>query len=300
MNKQKLKYLFYCLRNRFSRNSCPSCNTDSAFKVDEKIIGIVTLLECQRCHLKYRFPQDSKEKNYQFYQKEYELADLTDLPDEELLNKLKATSFLNSRGKDFSSFVPLLKSISEMLGKKLSIIDYGANWGYACYQFEKLDFVDCAIGFELSKRARDFGEKKLGINYIDAPHDHCQKFNLMFSSHVIEHMDNPAVFKSSAEKLLSDQGVILMTCPNGSESARSKNKNWSLLWGENHPNFISDDYLIKIFENYGGVILGPELLDISHKEISQFLKNDLMSLSPETSSLYLLAQKKLSSVSDLS
>ena len=37
--------------------------------------------------------------------------------------------------------VPILKSISDYLGRKISIFDYGASWGYYAYQLQSLEFV---------------------------------------------------------------------------------------------------------------------------------------------------------------
>jgi predicted SAM-dependent methyltransferase len=91
----------------------------------------------------------------------------------------------------------------------------------------------------LSRPRRAFGDKNLGIKYVNNPACLNVSVDLLFSSHVIEHMSNPDNFKKCADIVLKPDSVILLTCPNGSDSARLT-LGWSKLWGEVHPNFISD------------------------------------------------------------
>jgi 2-polyprenyl-3-methyl-5-hydroxy-6-metoxy-1,4-benzoquinol methylase len=121
--------------------------------------------------------------------------------------------------KDFSSYSGIIKEISQYLGRKLTILDYGANWGYACFQFGHFDEVEDVYGLELSQPRREFGEANLGVKYINNPSELDASVDLVFSSHVIEHMSNPSMIKECADKVLKSDGVILLTCPNGSDSA---------------------------------------------------------------------------------
>ncbi|QPN59116.1 methyltransferase domain-containing protein [Synechococcus sp. CBW1002] len=255
------------------------------------MFGITKLLECQDCYLRYRFPVDSDVSNYKFYQNSYVQAGLTtDLPEKDKLSKLIRSNFLNTE-KDFSTYIPILQFASSQLKRKLSLLDYGANWGYACYQFEQLPFVQAVCAYELSLPRRAYGEKELNIQYVDSSSEITEGIDVLFSSHVMEHMSNPSKLKEFADVVLKPDGIIILACPNGSNSARYKNLSWSKLWGEVHPNFISDHFLINLFADYNGIVGGEELLDAS-TELSRYFHGGMLSNLPTSVNLYMLAAKR--------
>lgn len=286
----KLTYLKNSLLHRFSTNRCPSCGSTDATVVDRKLLGLTNLLQCSSCYLRYRFPTDSKELNYKFYQYDYVQPGLTtDLPGKEQLQHLMQTNFANTE-KDFSVYANLLAAASIHLKRKLSILDYGANWGYTCFQFKRMNFVENAYGHELSLSRRLYGEENLHVDYINDAFELKGKIDLVFSSHAIEHMSNPSTLKSVADTVLKGDGMILITCPNGSDSARHVNRSWSKLWGEVHPNFISDQYLCHLFSDYSGIVTNDSILkDLEHFDFN--FGDGVSSKLPTSRSLYLIAKR---------
>lgn len=136
----KLSYLKNSLLHRFSSNYCPSCGSENAKIIDSKFLGLTKLLQCDECFLRYRFPTDSIDFNYQFYQSNYVQSGLTtDLPSKEELHQLMRASFANTE-KDFTIYSNILEFLSVHFNRKLRILDYGANWGYTCYLFKQMDF----------------------------------------------------------------------------------------------------------------------------------------------------------------
>ena len=126
---EKINYLLKTLFSQFRTPKCPCCSSREYHEIDYKYFGITKLLECKSCKLRYRAPQDSKEYNFKFYQYSYVQSGLTtDLPSDKELQVLKNSNFSDSE-KDFSYIYSVLKSISDYLGRKLNILDYGANWG---------------------------------------------------------------------------------------------------------------------------------------------------------------------------
>ena len=89
-----------------------------------------------------------------------------------------------------------------------------------------------------------YGLQNLGVAYIEKPGDLSHPIDVMFSSHVIEHMSNPGDFKKWSDSILGDSGFVIMTCPNGSDYAKVNNTSWSKQWGEVHPNYISTTILL--------------------------------------------------------
>lgn len=192
--------------------------------------------------------------------------------------------------KDFSSYSGIIKEISRYLGRKLTILDYGANWGYACFQFGHFDEVEDVYGLELSKPRREFGEANLGVKYINNPSELDASVDLIFSSHVIEHMSNPSLIRECEDKVLRSDGIVLLTCPNGSDSARFSSPSWRKLWGEVHPNFISDQYLCRLFSDFNGTISGAEIF-MRNSGLERLFRGKMASSLPTTSDLFLIAQK---------
>jgi len=131
----------------------------------------------------------------------------------------------------------------------------------------------------------------LNIQYITESSELRGNIDLIFSSHVIEHMSNPSILKTYADTVLKGDGIILLTCPNGSDRARIKNSSsWSKLWGEVHPNFISDQFLCNLFLNYNGIITSDLLLN-SQKDLDLDFQRGMASKLPTSSNLLMIAKK---------
>lgn len=265
----KLRYLFKSIMHKYDNghNCCPSCGSRAFFQFPGNQFRkfVTTLRYCLTCHLQYRHPTTSKAESLKFYEAEYEQLGLTtDLPDSRTISRLIETNFRNSE-KDFSCWIPLFQKLSRILGRKLRVLDYGANWGYTIHQLQQQDYISHCAGFELSKARREFGKQQLGVDYIELDSlDHT--FDVVFSSHVIEHMYNPSLFRAYAEAALTTDGFVVLTCPNGSHSSIPFHANWRKNWGEVHPNMISDKYLITLFENFYGCV-SDEILTDEHMDM---------------------------------
>jgi hypothetical protein len=275
-------------------NICPSCGSSNFFFFGGKSFSKfpTSLRNCQNCFLLYRFPITLQSESLRFYELEYSQPGLTtDLPDKETLSNLLANNFLNSE-KDFSIWIPLLKRLSVVIGRKIRVIDYGANWGYTVYQLSKLDFISECVGYEYSKVRSNFGKNKLGINYIDE-HDFNGTFDVVFSSHVIEHMYNPSIFREHMDSLLTNSGFVVLTCPNGSLSGVVNHSNsWRKLWGKVHPNMISDLFLLKLFDGYNGSIQDDNLSDLSVNSLLDSCQTAISSYMPTSGNLLALIKKR--------
>ena len=57
------------------------------------------------------------------------------------------------------------------------------------------------------------------------------------------------------DQLLRSDGYCILTCPNGSLSRILEYPSrWRSHWGEAHPNFITDQYIIEQFLEYEGAV----------------------------------------------
>jgi hypothetical protein len=105
-------------------------------------------------------------------------------------------------------------------------------------------------------------------------------------------MSNPSEMKDIADTVLRPGGIVMILCPNGSDSARVTNKNWSKFWAQVHPNFISDLYLCKLFWDYDGIVVDERVLH-EPNQIDLDFQEGLASKSPDGESLLLLSRKPL-------
>lgn len=254
----KLNYALQMLLKSFNKkyHNCPSCQSSNNYKFTGKEFNKfpTSLRYCKDCKLLFRFPVTLASESELFYKDRYHEAGLTtDLPSKTELKYLIDTNFKNTE-KDFSIWMKLFRDLSIKLNKKIRILDYGANWGYTVAQLSKEDFVEKAVGYEYSLPRAEFGKKNLNIEYLNEDM-FSKSFDVVFSSHVIEHMFNPSKFKNHMNQLLVDEGYCVVACPNGSLSAMLKNPvSFKSMRGEVHPNYISDLYLLNQFSDYHGAV----------------------------------------------
>ncbi len=240
MDWQKLQYgLGGLLRRRHSKCICPSCGSQSSQRVDRK--GFHELLRCGGCRLLYRWPSESQSEMARFYQHSYQQTGLTtDLPDAGTLNNLLASGFRGSQ-KDFSRVIELFKVLSVPLGAR--ILDFGANWGYGVWQFQQAGFS--AIGFELSKPRAAYSQN-LGVEVLTNWPEIEDKapFDIVFSSHVLEHIPDPALGLRQKISVLSPNGWLIASFPNGSDAFRQSDPAaFHRLWGRVHPVMLNEDFI---------------------------------------------------------
>ena len=206
--------------------------------------GFHELLRCGGCSLLYRWPYETEEEMARFYQRTHEQAGLTtDLPDPAALNGLIATGFRASE-KDFSRVVELLETLSVPAGSR--VLDFGANWRYGVWQLRQAGFS--AIGYELSEPRAAYSTK-LGVEVLTdwseiqgrAP------FDVVFSSHVLEHTPDPARALCRHLEVLSPNGWLIGIFPNGSEAFRKADPAaFHRIWGQVHPVMLNENFIRQV------------------------------------------------------
>jgi SAM-dependent methyltransferase len=233
---------------------CPNCGGLASSLVDRKYL-VSQLRMCAACGINFRWPCDKKDTSSAVYQDSYLQPGLTtDLPQPDELAKLKEVCFRGSE-KDFSSYVQFAKNVSPGNLEDLEVLDYGANWGYLVYQL-RLAGIAKALGYEVSFPRRAYGEAEVGVAYIDSPAECENQFDFVISTHVIEHVPMPSQMLQGIHSMLKPGGTLLLECPNGSLASMTS-PGWSSQWGEIHPFYISDGFLLRSLGNLGfsGMVL---------------------------------------------
>ena len=140
-------------------------------------------------------------------------------------------------------------------------MDFGANWGYTSYQFQKAGFD--VVSYEISKARASFG-KKLGVDILTDESQIQGKFDVVFSSHVIEHLPDINSFIKNSKKWLKEDGIFVCYSPNGSSEFKvKKTLAHHKSWGEVHPNLLTDTFYQTIFEN------SPYIVGSSNSDLNQ-------------------------------
>jgi hypothetical protein len=233
---EKIKYLTWSIMNLGSSKNCPSCDSHHIQLIQRKYL-FTSLRECSNCKLRFRIPLEKFRNSSKFYQENYNEPDgiTTYIQDKELNGDLdfgyKLLTFEN-------------QIIFYLLNKKpteLSILDFGSSWGYQSYQFKKIGYLTSS--FEISLPRLNYGNNRLGLN-ITNNIEKVPIVDIFYSSHVIEHLENPKLIFDIAVTKTHKNGLVYLKCPNGSEEFKLQHPLiYKQMWGMVHPNFISKEWL---------------------------------------------------------
>lgn len=257
-NARKWRYAIAGLTGRFgNKKRCPCCGSGLSKTLDRKFFH--TMEECQACGILFRHPGEKPVDAIQFYQSDYAEPGLTtELPSEEVLQRLKSTNFKGS-SKDFSYQIAVLKSLGLLAGMR--VLDFGANWGYLTYQLRQAGFE--ADGFEISKPRADFASR-LGVRVVTDLSQLQAGYDIAYSCHALEHVPDPLASIMEQFKLVRPGGMVVAHTPNGSLALRQNNPAaFHSVWGQVHPVLLTDRFIAGHFPDLPVFISSddnPELL----------------------------------------
>lgn len=182
--------------------------------------------------------------------------------------------FITQRQKVFNDFFAD-KNINKLLGDNLEVLDIGCAIG---------NFIkDCLIrtswkltGIDIAEEAIRVARQELNgkADFFVADIEGFagdKKFNLIFSSHTLEHINNPLVHIQSIARLLKPGGLLYLEVPNERTNAMlwytwQKNKfsrqqinNYYLNHTHGHVFFYNNKSLRRLLNNF-------ELIDIEYKQ----------------------------------
>ncbi|XOY56304.1 MAG: methyltransferase domain-containing protein [Rhodobacterales bacterium] len=108
-----------------------------------------------------------------------------------------------------------------------SLLDIGCGFGYVPHFWQTMGRGD-AIGLEMSAYGR-IGAEKLGITvvpeyYAKAEAIKDRRFDYVYSSEVIEHVEDPFMFIKEISTALSDDGILVLTTPSATTLTPTSNK----------------------------------------------------------------------------
>jgi len=234
--KKYIIFVFYFFQAIFFKRDfrCPYCN-NRRFKVVFKKRIFIDICQCQQCGLFWTNPIF---KLWNLYDLFYETHNLTTKVikgkalEGALANRFKGTE------KDSSFIVNWI--IENSNGRKL--LEFGSSWGYFLYQAQCAGFN--VTGVEISKRRRDFGIKFLKVDIVpslDALIYRKEKFDVIFTFHVLEHLVYIGDIFYKFRALLNDEGILVIDVPY--VAIKNREKNFSQI-GAIHPLGFSEDFFL--------------------------------------------------------
>ncbi len=233
----KLAYLAVSVAARIAGDAqrCPSCGAQKSHEVSAKYL-VTTLRRCAQCQLLFRAPIDQEGKATRFYNKGYRSGFTTELPSHEVLSGYLETGFTGTP-KDFRRYIKLLDALEVAHGAR--VLDLGCSWGYGAWQFQQAGYE--VTGLEVGAARATYAREKLGIDTATALEQIQGTFDVIFSSHVLEHIAELADVLQWCEQRLTAEGLFVAVTPNGSNSFRQRSpKQWDRLWGAVHPLFLDE------------------------------------------------------------
>lgn len=232
--RAKMRYVRRMVRYRWQGQPrvCPYCGPSSIVTLVRRKKLIVEILQCQICHLWFRWPADTPREHDSYYQDEF-AGDAPQilLPEPDELLSLERANFSGS-ALDINNKVGVLKT----LRPGVRVLDFGCSWGYGTYQLQRQGFD--TVGFEISRPRATYGRTNLGLNIVDNFDDLAKlpegRFDIVFSNHVVEHLLDIAVTFSILTRLLDKNGFVFHVLPNFT-GKRARSGCWLKWIGEDHP-----------------------------------------------------------------
>jgi SAM-dependent methyltransferase len=237
----KVSYLLSGFFGRMGASAaCPGCGAGADPAIDRKYFH--ALHDCSKCGMLFRFPAENAEGMKAFYQRDYVEPGLTtECPSDDELAALMSGGFTGS-DKDFSHQIKALSALGLKSGAR--ILDYGASWGYLTWQLRQAGFD--AVGFEISE-PRAKAAARLGVEVHSSMASLGGGYDMVYSSHVLEHVPNPAESLLGQLALVRPGGLVVAHTPNGCRGFRERHPGlFHQSWGRVHPVLLTDDFVAHV------------------------------------------------------
>jgi len=251
---------------------CPLCgNNDYKIKVsgqehefDNTTDDSFCVAVCKKCGFIYLNPRPDTSELNTIYPENYYCH----------IDAVKTNSPLGTLKEKLLSEMGFPKRIRQLLKRypadaRLKVIDIGCGNGLA------LDVFKTIGGGRLSTYGIDFDENAVSITSkkghntyqgvfetMMIPQD---KFDVAYSSNVIEHVADPSIFMKNASAILKPGGLFLCETPNiDSPEARvlSRTRHWGGYHFPRHWTFFTPAHIAKLGEKFGLEVLGIEYFPV--------------------------------------
>lgn len=240
--REKANYFLVSLAKSVSswQSLCPHCKTDvkNGRVIDKKYL-VTNLIECPNCKILVRTPTDTASASNEFYQSAYSQEYTTDCPPTEELAKLIQSNFGGS-DRDYSRYIRFFRFLG--VPDNARVLDFGCSWGYGLHQLTKAGYQ--AEGYEVSRPRANYGRDKMGLQIHSSFQDLKGEYDVIFSSHVLEHLPDFDEINQLYRNNLRPSGRFVAVTPNGSDDFKTEDfVAYHQLWGKVHPVLLTDEFV---------------------------------------------------------
>ena len=166
-----------------------------------------TYQKCSDCKLVYQTPRPVYDED--FVETAYEVYSTT-------LTEFWDGEKLTPRGQVVhDEYALIVREMEKFIGRKGRLLDIGSNTGFFCKTA-----ADCGwapVGVEISRSMVELSRKAYGIEAIVGDWmtiDFQKRFDVIYSSHVIEHIPDPAAWLKRMKEILAPGGIVCLSVPN--------------------------------------------------------------------------------------
>jgi len=226
------------------KSLCPYCKSDVAGSrvVDSKFV-VTAIVECKNCSMLVRTPTDDVVESNSFYQEAYSQEYTTDCPAKDELKRLMDQNF-EGTDRDYTRYINFFRFLN--VPSNARVLDFGCSWGYGLFQFRAAGYR--AEGFEVSLPRARYGKEMMDLSISSSLKEIQGKYDVIFSSHVLEHLPDFSEINELYRNNLSENGLFIAVTPNGSEAFLKADFNaYHQIWGKVHPVLITDRFVKKNF-----------------------------------------------------
>jgi 2-polyprenyl-3-methyl-5-hydroxy-6-metoxy-1,4-benzoquinol methylase len=192
---------------------CPVCDTTKntvLLNKDRYSMGIQTVI-CEKCALIHVNPRPTEKEMSRFYEENYrEFYESIDVPTEEYINN--------------GPFIPRASFVMDVLKPYFentnSIIDIGCAEGTLLKLVEQNYSEISTTGLEPSKSFGNYakehlkGEVFVGTYQEFLAQNPARKFDVLTTTHVLEHILSPKEFLNGIKTFMHDESVLYVEVPN--------------------------------------------------------------------------------------
>ena len=213
-------------------NTCPFCKSEERQKIQEQTFSDIYIelidtelnkitrnwYECNNCNFLYRSPKlDQAEQNI-LYEKYRDVSFRSETPDD-YFNRI--STYPNSKSENYSKMDWFIKNVdSELLNKSETLLDVGCGGGVLLHKIKEMMPQLKTYGIEPNESYSKLAKNKSNAEDIQTDYfnenSFSRKFDIIVSSDVLEHVDEPKSFLNEIYNSLEENGIIYLEIPSPS------------------------------------------------------------------------------------
>jgi 2-polyprenyl-3-methyl-5-hydroxy-6-metoxy-1,4-benzoquinol methylase len=248
--------LFFGKEKKRTDLNCPACCETTELDFQFKKHGF-TYVECAVCQSLFVNPRPAEEDINNFYT----FSKAAKYWSTHLFKETQDSRRIHIFAPKAKMVVEWITEITDISNNQnnMTMLDVGMGYGIFSEEIRKLNYFDSIVGIEpspsLSKVLKEKGFQVIETSIEEAPTP-TNKFSVVVSFEVIEHVFSPEKFIKAISKQLKDGGYLVLTTLNinGFELLNLWNKSESI-YPPHHINFFNLESLSLLLENCGFKVL---------------------------------------------